>query len=200
MHNEGMPTVVESPARFTPPPHKLWTRAECDRLAAAGFLEPDRYELIGGELVLKVPKGYLHMLSLQLLMTWLQSQFGALHVLQEASIDLRPEDHTANAPEPDACVLRRSMRELRKRPGPEDLDFVAEISNTTLAFDLKVKAALYARTGIPEYWVLDVETQRVIVHRTPESGRYLDVTAYSAGEMVATLSAPEQPIQVAGLF
>ena len=74
------------------------------------------------------------------------------------------------------------------------------MSSTTLSFDLSVKAGLYARAGIGEYWVVDVEGRRVIVHRRPEDGLCRDVAAYWAGERVATLGAPEQTILVEELF
>ena len=195
-----MPTAVESPATFTPPQHKRWTRAECERLVSTGILHPDRYELVAGELVLKVSKGYRHMLVLIELIAWLHAVFGPKCVLQEGTIDLHPEDQPASAPEPDATVLRRPMRELGAPPGPRDILFVAEISNTTLPFDLTVKAGLYARAGIQEYWVLDVESRKVIVHRRPEAGRYSDVAAYGATETLATLAAPERAIGVGELF
>ena len=195
-----MPAAVERPASFTPPQHKRWTRAECERLVSTGILQPDRYELIAGELVLKVSKGHPHMLSLMRLIAWLHPIFGPMRVLPEGTIDLHPEDHPTSAPEPDATVLRLPMQELGAPPGPRDILFVAEISNTSLLFDMTVKAGLYARAGIQEYWVLDVESRKVIVHRQPEAGRYCEVAAYGAGETLATLAAPERAIDVGELF
>lgn len=51
-----MPVALEAPITVTAPPHKLWTRAECEALERAGVLEMERYELVGGELVLKLGK------------------------------------------------------------------------------------------------------------------------------------------------
>jgi len=195
-----MPVVIEIPESCIAPPHKLWTRDECAGLASAGLLELARYELISGELVLKMGKNYRHMLSALLLATWLQSLFGPLYVMQEPSINVHPEDNPTSDPEPDAVVLRRSARDLSAPPRPDDLRLVAEVSSTTLTFDLTVKAALYARAGISEYWVLDVEGRRLIVHRDPTAGKYSDVAAYLEEEMVATLAAPEHSIRVADLF
>ena len=140
------------------------------------------------------------MLALMRLVAWLHPIFGPMRVLQEGTIDLHPEDHPTSAPEPDATVLRHPMQELGAPPGPRDILFVAEISNTSVLFDMTVKAGLYARTGIPEYWVLDVESRKVIVHRRPEAGRYCDVAAYGAGETLATIEAPERAIGVEELF
>lgn len=62
-----MPVVMEPPVSVTAPPHKLWTRDECAMLERAGVADLDRYELIGGELVLKMPKNKLHLLVQALL-------------------------------------------------------------------------------------------------------------------------------------
>jgi Uma2 family endonuclease len=195
-----MPVVMETPGTYTPPPHKLWTRAECEAMERAGLLELRRYELIAGELILKMGKNHAHMLSVLLLMTWLQSVYGALFVMPEPSINVHPEDNPTSDPEPDVVVLRRSARELTANPRPEDLWFVAEVSNTTFSFDMKVKSGLYARAGIAEYWVLDVEGRRLIVHRRPEDGVYRDVVGYGEAESAATLGAPEKSIRVGDLF
>ena len=195
-----MLVAVESLTTADMPPHKLWTRAECELLERAGVLELERFELIAGELILKMGKNHPHMLSLLLLMSWLQGVFGNLFVVPEASIDLHPEDNPTSEPEPDVIVLNRSMRELSARPRPADLRLVAEVADTTLSFDLAVKARLYARAGIAEYWVLDLRGRRLISHRRPEGGCYLDVVAYSEDEMVSTLSAPAVSIRVGELF
>jgi Uma2 family endonuclease len=195
-----MPVLVEYSDAVIVPPHKLWTREECAAMERAGLLDLERYELIRGDLVLKMGKNYPHMLSALLLVTWLQRVFGPLHVIQKPSIDVHPEDNPTSDPEPDAVVLSRSVRELSAPPRPDDLNLVAEVSSTTLAFDLTVKARLYARAGIAEYWTIDVQGRRLIVHRRPEGGKYLVVAAYSEDEQVATLAAPGHTIRVADLF
>jgi Uma2 family endonuclease len=69
-----------------------------------------------------------------------------------------------------------------------------------ISFDLKIKAALYARAGVPEYWVLDVAGRRLLVHRNPQSGTYADVAAYSEQESVSPLAAPQAQFRVADAF
>jgi len=65
---------------------------------------------------------------------------------------------------------------------------------------LTTKARLYARSGIVEYWVLDVAGRRLIVHREPLDGRYRSVVAFTEDERVTTLAAPEQDIRVGELL
>ena len=85
-------------------------------------------------------------------------------------------------------------------PQPDDLRLVVEISDTTLGFDLKTKADLYARAGIVEYWVFDVSGRRLIVHRDPQAGRYRSVEVYAADEAVVPLAAPGHNFRIADVL
>jgi Uma2 family endonuclease len=75
-----------------------------------------------------------------------------------------------------------------------------EISDTTLNFDRTVKARLYARAGIIEYWVVDVAGLRILVHRKPQSGAYTDVKSYGVSESIEPLSAPGKAFPVNEAF
>jgi len=183
--------VTELPARLDPP-RKLWTRPEYDALSSSGLLDHQKLELIEGELIDKMGKKGPHVTSVALLLEWLMGVFGARHVLQAAPIDVAPEDNPTNEPEPDLIVLTRNLSHFtHERPRPQDLQLAVEVAVSTLGFDLATKAALYARAGIVEYWVLDIDGRRMIVHRDPQAGRYASVAAYSANESVAPLAAPD---------
>jgi Uma2 family endonuclease len=136
-----------------------------------------------------------------LLQGWLIQIFGVRFVNAEAPIDVAPEDNPTNEPVPDLVVLKRSFSKFRSAtPQPEDLDLVVEVADTTLTFDLTVKAALYARAHIVEYWVLDVTDRRLIVHRDPKSGGFASIVAYSEHESVSPLAAPQREFRVADAF
>jgi Uma2 family endonuclease len=184
----------------TPPPHKRWTREDCAVLESVGLLEPQRFELIEGELIQKVPKTLPHMRSVMLLMKWLAGLFGTTFVVQEPSIDVAPEDNPSSEPEPDVIVLAQSLLILSSKPRPADIRMLVEVSVSTLAFDLTTKAALYARAGIADYWVLDVRGRRMLVHRDPAEGRYRSIVAYGEDEFVAPLAAPAAHVRVADLL
>lgn len=191
-----MPTALRDLPAQTDPPRKRWTRAEYERLCDA-TLNQERLELVNGELISKMGKKRPHVVALVLLQSWLTKAFGDRFVNPEAPIDVAPEDNRSSEPEPDIIVLKRDMAEfLRSNPGPADLRLVAEISDTTLGYDLTAKAELYARARILEYWVVDVQGSRIIVHREPDGRRYGAVTAYSENECVAPLSAPESQLRV----
>ena len=146
-----MPVLVEGTDTLVAPPHKFWTRDTCDVLERTGALDQERYELIEGELILKMGKNLPHMRALSVLTGWLYSVFGMLFVMPQPSLDMNPEDNPKSEPQPDVLVLNRSVRTLSGRPRPEDLWLVAEVSDSSLSFDVNVKARLYARAGIVEY-------------------------------------------------
>ena len=188
------------------PPRKRWTRGECRTLEAAGLWERERLELIEGELISRMGKKRPHVNAMIYVMKWLTEVFGPLYVTPEAPIDVSPEDNPANEPEPDLVVLKQPCSAYESaNPGPSDVRLLVEISDTTLAFDLGIKARLYARAGIPEYWVVDVVGRRIVVHREPvhrepRAGAFENVASYREGESIAPLSAPGRGFLVDDAF
>ncbi len=119
----------------------------------------------------------------------------------EAPIDVAPEDNPTNEPEPDPVVLAKPSREFEDaNPRPGDLRLVVEISDSTVGFDLTTKAELYARAGIVEYWVVDIQVKCIIVHRDPREGLYRSVTASGEDETVSPLVSPHSESRVAEAF
>jgi Uma2 family endonuclease len=194
--------LTEVPAPVVPPepPRKRWTRAECAALEASGLLDQESLELVEGELISKMGKKRPHVSSFKRLQEWLVHVFGWRFVDAEAPIDVAPEDSPTNEPVPDLIVLRQDDSHFTSNPRAQDLHLVVEIADTTLHFDLGVKAALYARAGVLEYWVLDVSGRRLLVHRNPQSGTYADVAAYSEHESASPLAAPQAQFRVADAF
>jgi hypothetical protein len=197
-------TERPSPPAVQDPPRKRWNRAECERLEALGIFGQQRVELIEGELIDKMGKNRPHVKTAALLTAWLIHVFGGLRVNAEAPIDVAPEDNPTNQPVPDLIVLSREYSDSpgysSATPQPQDLEVVIEIADTSLGFDLTVKAALYARAAIVEYWVLDVPGRRLIVHRDPQNGQYGSVTAYNEQEGIAPLGAADSTFQVRDVF
>ena len=179
------------------PPRKLWTRAELAAFNDAGLWTDQHLELIEGELISKMGKNRPHILALVNMMRWLVDVFGWDRVNPEAPTDVAPQDNPTNEPQPDLIVFRQVASHFQSAvPRPDDLALVVEVADTTLNFDLTVKAPLYARAGIIEYWVLDLNGRRMIVHREPQDGSYRSVVAFGEQEAVAPLAAPERELLV----
>lgn len=187
--------------RPEPSPHrKRWTRQECDALRDGGFLT-GRYELIDGYIISKIGQNSPHRITVILLRNWLITVFGALLVQSQAGIDIGDADPEHNDPEPDAAVTVEPNTAYREgHPGPADLLLVAEVSDTTLRFDRTTKAALYARAGIGEYWVVDVTGRQVFVHRRPTPDGYAETTSYAEHETLVSLARPDDIVRVADLL
>jgi hypothetical protein len=124
-------------------PRKVWTREEAHRLADLGFPNVDKLELVDGELIDHMGKKRPHVLWHNLVRQWLEKVFGGDYVQSEDPIDVAPEDNPRNEPEPDLIVTTKSIREFLETPKPDDLRLVVEISDTTLWFDLNIKAKLH---------------------------------------------------------
>jgi hypothetical protein len=197
-----MPQTLQQSSWNAPEPLRVkWTREDCARFVDLGYLTQEGYELIEGDILRKMGQKRPHSIAVMRLIAWCISVFGADFVQTQASINVAPEDNPTSEPEPDVFVLNRSVAFFPEAfPGPDALVLAVEVSDTTLAFDLSTKAALYARAAIVEYWVLDVTGRALIVHRDPQNGRYQSVIRYVAEEIVACAAAPQYPVAVATLL
>jgi Uma2 family endonuclease len=190
-----MPTLLTAPTEIPAPvfpPRKRWTREQLAPLQAAGLFEIEKLELVDGELISKMGKNRPHANASRRVLAYLQQVFGKQFVDPEVPIDVSPADNPRNEPEPDLVVLSRDADTIVSgNIQPQDISLIVEIADSSLKFDLNVKAPLYARAGIPEYWVLDINNRRLICHRDPQAGRYANVAEYSEHETIAPLTAPE---------
>jgi len=105
-----------------------------------------------------------------------------------------PEDKPTSEPEPDIVLLDRPAGELNRNPVPSDIALVVEVSETTLDHDLGPKARLYARAGIVDYWVVDIQGGRVYQHRGPEAGGYTAIQVYEDDAGLSPLARPEATV------
>ena len=165
-----------TPPRIQPdlPPsqRRLWTRDDCKFLVANGLLT-GRYELVNGDIVDKMGQNPPHAYVVMLLNAWLVSVFGGLYVRIQLPINVAAADSVINEPEPDAAVLNRPALDfVTHTPDPEDVSLLIEVADSSHDYDLKTKAALYARAGVREYWVIEINERRLYVHQNPSSGVY----------------------------
>jgi Uma2 family endonuclease len=179
----------------------MWTRQECAPLEESGIWAQQRLELIDGELISKLGKKRPHTNALVVTQAFLIRVFSWQFVNSAAPIDVAPEDNPTNEPEPDLIVLSKPSDHIRdQNPQPSEVRLLVEIADSTLRFDLTVKARLYARARIAEYWVVDIPARRIIVHRDPQEGQYRSVTAYAEQESVKPLASPDHEFLVRSAF
>jgi Uma2 family endonuclease len=174
-------------------PRRRITRAEFDRMVAAGVFDDEHTELLYGELFTMTinPKhASLSRVLTKLLVLALgdRAQVGAATPL--AASDL-------SEPEPDLAVFPNGNYDDEH---PSTALWLIEISDSTLRKDREIKAPLYAETGVPEYWVVDVQGRAIEVYSEPVSGRYQRIVTYGAGQVVSPAAFPDVKIAVDRLF
>lgn len=180
---------------------KKWSVQECRLLVESGLLSPEKYELIEGEILFKMGQGRLHITVITRIIAALAAIFGMEALQNQAQIGIGERDEFSD-PEPDVAVLRGSVLDYNERePNPAtEVLLAVEAANTTLQGDTTTKAHLYARHGLPEYWVVSIPNRELIVHRQPSAEGYLSVQTYGEAEMVVPLAAPAASIRVADLL
>jgi Uma2 family endonuclease len=75
-------------------------------------------------------------------------------------------------------------------PTRDDILLIVEVSDSTVNYDRKVKGPLYAETGIPEYWQLNVKEDVLVVHTKPVDGQYEFVRIFRHGETISLQKIP----------
>ena len=128
---------------------------------------------------------------------------GGHYVREQQPLDV----DTNNDPLPDVTVVPGDFRTYRNAPTAPDASLalvVVEVADSTLFQDTTTKAELYATAGVADYWVLDVENDRLLVFRDPQP--LGGVVAYhtrltlTAGDTITLLAVPGVVIQVADLI
>ncbi|HEY2620552.1 MAG TPA: Uma2 family endonuclease [Acetobacteraceae bacterium] len=156
--------------RHRVPRHRLTIR-DYHRLGEAGILgEDDRVELLEGQLVDMSPIGPRHALVVDALTELLVLAVAGRAVVRVQNPIVLDD---ASEPQPDFTLLRKPWHGYPDaHPRPPDVYLLIEVADSSLAFDLGAKLELYARAGIREFWVVDLTSNRVLVHRDPREGRY----------------------------
>lgn len=176
---------------------RRWTCDEYDRLIEVGLLhEDDPIELVEGRLLVSEPQHHAHARAIELATDALRAAFGrGWRVRVQLPLALG----SASVPEPDVAIVRGAPRDAM--PGhPTRADLVIEVADTSLHLDRGLKARVYARAGIVEYWIVNLVDRAVEVHRGPRRTVYGDVRVARAGETLSPLAEPTARIAVEDLL
>jgi Uma2 family endonuclease len=185
-------------SRHPVPRHRL-TVTEYHRLGEAGILgEDDRVELLEGQLVNMSPIGPRHALAVDALTELLVSAVaGRARVRVQNPVELNDTTEAY----PDLAVVRRPWQGYpHAHPRPGDVLLLVEVADSSLATDRGAKLELYARAGIPEFWIVDLTTNVVHVHRKPVGDRYDLVTRIRPLDVVKMEALADVVIPVERVF
>jgi hypothetical protein len=176
---------------------RRFTIEEYERMVETGILaQDDRVELIEGEIVEMSPIGDPHAAFVANLTHLLVQLVGdRARVWVQGPVRVPPR----SKPQPDLALLRpRSY--VREGATTDDVLLVIEVADSSLRYDRTVKLRLYARAGIPEYWIVDANAETLEVYGVPSGERYTDHRRPVRGEHVAPQAFPEAALPVDAIF
>ncbi len=161
--------------------HRI-TVDEYYRMAEVGLLAHDaRVELIEGEVIDMAPIGIKHAAIVGRLVRYLDRALRN-QALVEGQRPIRLGDQSE--PQPDVVVLKlRADDYTTSLPTPADVLLVVEVSDSTLRYDRDKKAPLYARSGIPEMWLIDVNAKQLHRLSEPRDGAYQNTVTVQGGSI-----------------
>ena len=159
-----------------------WTLEQYHQMINAGILEGQKVELLNGEIVEMPPEGEPHAYYNTATRDYLVRLLSGRAEVREGHPITIPVSRSE--PEPDLAIVQPLGREyLTHHPYPENIYWLIEFSNSSLAKDLNPKAKVYAAALIPEYWVVNLKAMTLIVMREPLSGEYQSVVTLTGGDI-----------------
>jgi Uma2 family endonuclease len=179
---------------------RRWTRKEYYRAAELGLFGPEeRLELLDGEILEKVrPQTPLHAAVVTHAARIVGDAFEpGHHVRPGLPVILSKWSEL----EPDvSIVLGGPFDYLPEHPKAADVRLLIEVADTTLRFDRGRKRSAYARSGIQDYWIVNLLERQLEVYRDPAGARYRSVTVHREPEAVTPLAAPQASVRVSDLL
>ena len=198
----GLGTVPCMPVQV-PLTARRWRRDEYDRLVELGILQGEPIELIGGQLLVAEPQGPYHASAISAVDYAIRAVLPPGWMVRlQAPVWLDDESE----PEPDLAVVPGQPRDYRDAH-PIRPTLAVEVSESSLGFDRERKGSLYARAGVPDYWIVNLVDRVVEVYRDPTPDpaaafgwRYRSVQRLTAPATVALFRLPSAAVAVADLL
>ncbi|MGD1951418.1 MAG: Uma2 family endonuclease [Leptolyngbyaceae cyanobacterium] len=178
---------------------RRFTVNEYVRMSELGILAPDeRTELINGEIITMIAKGFAHAAATTRTKTLLEL---ALHrrVIIRVQDPIQLSEHSE--PEPDIVIAKSDLLAYgTHHPRPDEVLLTIEVADSSLKYDLETKAPLYAAAGIQEYWVLDVVERKLYTFRQLENGHYQAQGILAETLEISPLAFEDLTIQIADML
>ncbi len=190
-----MTTITLPPLAVSSGPRPVrWTCADFHRFGDMGIFEGRRAMLIDGVILEQGPMNPPHAITLGLVEEALRTAFGTGWWLRQQLPLILGLD---TDPEPDLAVVPGRPRDYVQHPTTAVL--VVEVADSSLDFDTNDKRLLYARAGIREYWVVDINGRNLLIFRDPQAGDYTTHQMLGSVDTVTPLATPGM-IRVADLL
>lgn len=178
--------------------HRL-TVGEYYRMGEAGIFARDaRVELIEGEVIDMAPIGSRHGSTVKRLNALLMAAVGARGVVSVQD-PLRLGE--LSEPQPDLMLLKpRADFYADAHPTAADVLLLIEVADTSARYDREIKLPLYARHGVGEVWIVDLEARLVRFHRAPVDGAYTEGRTTERPGLMPIAALPGVAIDLSAIF
>ncbi|MBD2327201.1 Uma2 family endonuclease [Alkalinema sp. FACHB-956] len=174
-----------------------WSIERYHTAIAAGVFDDQSVELLQGDLVDMAPEGTAHAAFSSDAADYLRRLLGDRAQIRDAKPVTLPN---ASEPQPDLAIVKPLGSVYRSHyPYPEDIFWVIEYAQSTLAKDLGQKQQIYAAAGIQEYWVVNLQDFHLRVFRDLQTEQYATDLTLTQGT-IAPLAFPEIAVEVPRLF
>ena len=180
--------------------NRRFTADEYQRMGETGILSPgDRVELIDGDVLAMTPIGPRHAASVDRATRVFVTHVSGDEAIVRVQGPVRLSPYTE--PEPDVVLLRpRADFYGSAHPGPADVLLLVEVADSSIDFDRDVKAYVYAQSGVPEYWLVDLTEDRVVRYTLPAEGAYQLIEPLSPDARVAPGRLPRCLVRAGDLL
>jgi Uma2 family endonuclease len=186
--------MSNAPTPFIPDRVRPLRREEYDKLIELGAFQNEKIELLEGWLVKMSPIGPPHHSAVTSLSEiLLPPLLGRATVRVQgpfAALDL-------SEPEPDLAIV---PREYYDTAHPDKAYLIIEVAESSLSIDRGVKLRLYARCGVPEYWIVNVPEKKIEVYTEPGTETYGKVERYERGQSVRLTHFPDIEVRVSDVM
>jgi Uma2 family endonuclease len=178
-----------------------FTREQYYRLGDLGFFRGKRVERIRGEIIEVSPRNWPHVVGCRRAAEALERAFAGIGwISRQEAVSLADSD-----PEPDVSVMPGRFEDYTDHPTTALL--VVEVADTSLSAVITTMAEVYAESGIPEYWVVDLNGRRLLVFRDPQplpaalgASAYRTHRTLGPGDSISPLAAPQAAVRVGDLL
>jgi Uma2 family endonuclease len=172
---------------------RLLRRVEYERLVADGFFQDEHVELLHGVLVTMSAQGGRHSATA----AWIARHLGRM---LDLSFEVRSHSPFAaseySEPEPDVGVYPQGPR----GDHPATAFLLVEVADASLAKDRRIKTGIYAAAGVPEYWIVDLQHDRIEVLTQPDESDYQHRATLRRGDVLSPASLPGVELAVADIL
>ena len=193
----NVPVVYPAPDL---PPRRAFNVDDIRRLIEIGVIgEDERIELVEGEIVVMAAKGYSHEMVRKALIKAVDPARADADIGLEMTIQFSLDILL----EPDIAVF--PLGRLRRSDAgfvtidQGDCSLIIEVAVSSLSYDRGRKAALYARLGVREFWVIDANERRAWIHTGPSGDGWTSIVERGPNEALMTAALPRFSVRLSDI-